>query len=165
LWTTLKIGGRSPYKSYVCFAPNANYLEIVSDLGTRSFLLAFQSFIGRRGCPQTGNCNNAMKSVDGQRVLKRGRAGDCYRWNRDRAELTASRSSQPAPKQREALTPEHLLTDGSLIVPDLFTEKFIKIWKKSRGLPRGYYRVITKRGFLFYFFYSVCFFFWNFSHI
>jgi len=61
----LQIGGRGPYKSYValfvCFAPNANFLEIVSDQSTRSFLLAFQ--IGRRGCPQTGNCNNAMKSV------------------------------------------------------------------------------------------------------
>ncbi|KAH8373598.1 hypothetical protein KR200_008262, partial [Drosophila serrata] len=45
----------------------AVHLEIVSDLSTDSFLLAFQRFIGRRGCPQTVHCDNATNFVGASR--------------------------------------------------------------------------------------------------
>lgn len=57
VYTTLKIRGRPQYKSYValyvCFASKAVHIEIVPDLSTDFFLLAFQRFIDRRGFRQS----------------------------------------------------------------------------------------------------------------
>ncbi|XP_052855140.1 uncharacterized protein LOC128263903 [Drosophila gunungcola] len=54
--TTYRIRGKPPYKSYValfvCFASKAVHLELVSDLTTDAFLLAFQRFVSRRGIPE-----------------------------------------------------------------------------------------------------------------
>ena len=67
VFTTLRIRGRQPYKSYiaifVCFSSKAVHLELVSDLSTDTFLFALKRFIGRRGVPKTIHCDNGTNFV------------------------------------------------------------------------------------------------------
>jgi len=76
--TTFRIRGEPPYKSYValfiCFASKAVYLELVSDLTTDAFLLAFQRFVARRGIPVRIHCENATNFVGADRNMKEFRA-------------------------------------------------------------------------------------------
>ncbi|XP_052855475.1 uncharacterized protein LOC128264149 [Drosophila gunungcola] len=75
---TYRIRGKPPYKSYValfvCFASKAVHLELVSDLTTDAFLLAFQRFVSRRGIPEKVWCDNATNFVGADRHMREFRA-------------------------------------------------------------------------------------------
>jgi len=72
--TTYRICGKPPYKSYValfvCFASKAVHLELVSDLTTGAFLLAFQRFVSRRGILEKVWCANATNFVGADRHMR-----------------------------------------------------------------------------------------------
>lgn len=56
---------------FVCFATKAIHLEATSDLSTATFLLAFQRFVSRRGCPNTIFSDNGTNFVGASRELER----------------------------------------------------------------------------------------------
>ncbi|XP_049305956.1 uncharacterized protein LOC125776615 [Bactrocera dorsalis] len=74
IYTTLKIRGRPPVKTYiavfVCFTSKAVHLELVSDLSTNTFIFALKRFIGRRGIPQKIYSDNATNFVGADRKLR-----------------------------------------------------------------------------------------------
>jgi len=71
---SLRIRGRPPIKMYiavfVCFASKAIHLELVTNLSTDSFLLAFKSFIARRGVPHRVHPENATNFVGARNELR-----------------------------------------------------------------------------------------------
>ncbi|XP_037954010.1 uncharacterized protein LOC119684129 [Teleopsis dalmanni] len=74
MYTTLKIRGRPPVKTYVavfvCFTSKAVHFELVSDLTSNCFILCLKRFVGRRGLPERIHCDNATNFVEACRELK-----------------------------------------------------------------------------------------------
>ena len=74
VFTSLKIRGRPPYKSYVaiyvCFTSKAVHIELVGDLSTDCFLLSLKRFIARRGVPKVMYSDNATNFVGAHRKLE-----------------------------------------------------------------------------------------------
>ncbi|XP_054746940.1 uncharacterized protein LOC129252836 [Anastrepha obliqua] len=74
VYTTLKIRGRRPVKTYiavfVCFTSKAVHLELVTDLSSNCFIFALKRFIGRRGMPRKIYSDNATNFVGADRKLR-----------------------------------------------------------------------------------------------
>ena len=70
----LKDRGHKAYKGYivlfVCFATRAIHLEVVTDLESESFILAFRRFIGRRGVCQELCSDNATTFHGADKILQ-----------------------------------------------------------------------------------------------
>lgn len=73
-YTTYRIRGKPPYKTYVaifvCFSSKAVHIELVSDLSASNFLLCLKRFVGRRGIPKKLYCDNATNFVGANSKLK-----------------------------------------------------------------------------------------------
>ncbi|XP_064469845.1 uncharacterized protein LOC135384579 [Ornithodoros turicata] len=69
-----KTGG-APQKSYIalftCATTRAIHLELVSDLTSKSFIMAFRRFISRRGPPSTVYTDNALTFERAERDIKK----------------------------------------------------------------------------------------------
>ncbi|XP_036317843.1 uncharacterized protein LOC118732844 [Rhagoletis pomonella] len=74
IYTTLKIRGRPPVKTYiavfVCFTSKAVHLELVTDLSSNCFIFALKMFIGRRGMPKKIYSDDATNFVGADRKLR-----------------------------------------------------------------------------------------------
>lgn len=74
LFTTLKIRGRPPVKTYiavfVCFTSEAVNFELTTDLSSDIFIFGLKRFIARRGISRTVPCDNRMNFVGAQRKLR-----------------------------------------------------------------------------------------------
>ncbi|XP_044249382.2 uncharacterized protein [Drosophila takahashii] len=70
--TSCRIRGKVPYKTkavFICFAPKAVHVELVSDLSTNTFVLCLKRFVGRRGLPESIWCDNATNFVGAHSLL------------------------------------------------------------------------------------------------
>ena len=54
---------------FICLATKAIHLEVTEDLSTGSFLLSFERFISRRGCPSHVFSDNGSNFVGAARIL------------------------------------------------------------------------------------------------
>ena len=74
VYTTLKIRGKPPQKSYiaiyVCFTSKAVHIELVGDLSTDCFILSLKRFVARRGVPTVIYCDNATNFVGAHRKME-----------------------------------------------------------------------------------------------
>ncbi|XP_017488266.1 PREDICTED: uncharacterized protein LOC108376560 [Rhagoletis zephyria] len=123
VYTTHKIRGRPPYKSYiaifVCFNSKAVHIESVSDLSTNAVLSVFKRFVGRRGvsrAPHFGGLWEAAVKSAKHRMLRT--IGDTALTFEELSTVLvgveAILNSRPVvgsddPNDGEAITPAHLL--------------------------------------------------------
>lgn len=66
---------------FVCFATKAIHLELVTELTSQAFIMAFRRFVSRRGKPSHVYCDNGLNFIGANRELKE--LGECLRDNKD----------------------------------------------------------------------------------